>query len=353
MTSAAALKHKFRASCKVSPVRLLPSLDRESIVLHDPDPLMHDNAVAAETSKTSIDLCKHHDQANLSHTIKIYLHGSSSSISGESDQRPCQLLQSDRSEKFSLGSTRNSVLRDSVNTSLSIFCSAAGGNPITEVARVPPPPPLPVESDQAKGTESMDNGVKTSTRSTTEFESMTSPTPTTTTTDNYEDVEAILESIQDPNDTVDLDTEFREVLHFNIGESIRTPLALRGHLRHVTSLESSDEETTTGALSGTRSGSDCEESTSAVNTRSKRLIQFHNLQDSTGGGEDDNDNVRPESRPNELFQSLNEEQNCYSGSGVSTNLQSVGGGMPAHGDLLFIDQGSDTVHNINVELLCV
>lgn len=410
-----AVKNKFRASSKVSPLLLpspqLPSrqqstlspdsppppsssLIRESIVLHDdPDPLM---------------LRNHDKKSNLLHTIKIYLHGSSSnkssllelvdniececcnSIAMNDNQqrtkctqpehnRQYQLLKgtataSQRREEFLLGSTANSIIRDSVNTSLSIFCSAPGGKPITELARESEPFLL----DKSNG--------KTSARPPTPIESMTSPTATTINNEIpgvlVDDDDTILESLQDLNDTVvDLDSEFREVLHFNIGQSVRAPLPLN-LLRHVTSLESSDEEEAAAIRAKDDSGPDDAEwsatdlcvslegkhlaANKRPSRRRRRLIPFHNLQDSTeisGRDGDDNDKARSSDTggdggdcenvrsPNE-FQSLEEYYSDYSGSGLSTRQQedpSAGGGvgdcvvMPAHGDLLFIDQGDETV----------
>lgn len=416
ITTAAALKNKFRAISKVSPLLLstLPppppssSLRREGIVLHDPDPLTRhspENSVVDSSNQ-----CK---KTNLLHTIKIYLHGSNNNIGntsisgleaidgdccnpiqsdgdigqqqqtcGEPDRPQTQYqlsptTQSDRRDSFPLGSTSTSIIRDSVNTSLSIFCSAAGGKPITEVV-----------GESARNF-LLDN--KPTSAPPASIESMTSPAANCT----YDDVEAILESLQDPNGTVvgDLDSEFREVLHFNIGQEVRTPLPhLRAQLRHVTSLESSDEEyaatekewsgyggTTaepaapaiTPTIGGEESKDLCVSSEQRppkpTSRRSRRLIPFHNLQDSAEKKNGDTDktvtpgdcdeNVR--SQPNE-FQSL--EEHYYSGSGptaATDGLQSVvvggdgvlvvgdeSGVMPAHGDLLFIDQGDgDTVPN--------
>lgn len=409
ITTAATLKNKFRAISKVSPLVLstLPppssssSLRREGIVLHDPDPLTR----SPETSV--VDSSNQLKKSNLLHTIKIYLHGSNNnngttSISrleaidgdccnpiqsdedigqqqtcGEPDRPQTQYqlspsTQSDRRDNFPLGSTSTSIIRDSVNTSLSIFCSAAGGKPITEVV-----------GESARNF-LLDNEPKSA--GLASVESMTSSPANST----YDDVETILESLHDPNGTVvggDLDSEFREVLHFNIGQEVRTPLPhLRAQLRHVTSLESSDEEyaatekewsgygdTTAAAAAvtpkiGGESKNLCVSSEQRppkpTSRRSRRLIQFHNLQDSAENGDNDktagtgapgdcDENVR--SQANE-FQSL--EEQYYSGSGptaAADGLHSVvvgdgvlvgdeSGVMPAHGDLLFIDQGDlDTV----------
>lgn len=418
---AVAMRNKIfnvkKASCKVSPSSLTltslleeqqpqlesrPQLEQqqpcspESIVLHDPLMRNCGKGIDGNHSSNSSNSSSSVKKSNLLHTIKIYLHGSRTSLNNNNNEcassslfpitaidadcccnstpaaaelcgdtkRPVSvsdqllssanrstIIQSDHSERknlFSLGSTSNSIIRDSVNTSLSIFCSAPGGcgQSIVEVAAVE----LADKKDK-------------------ETKPMTSPTATT------------FESLQDPTDdnddpNVDLDSEFREVLQFNIGQSVRAPPRLRGSLRHVTSIESDnngeeeEEEDrvqtepqwvgTTTSTGGDDASNLCvsevvgDKTATRPTRRSRRLIPFHNLQDnknncatdtnkpSIGDDEDEEEeNVRSYLTSNE-FQSM---ESFYSGfQPTATEEQILSGGgdnMPAHGDLLCIDVGGD------------
>lgn len=409
LTTAAALKSKFsmkRASSKVSPGIVL----HDSSSTSDPDPLMRVSTATTTEDEYIVDDGNQRSKANLLHTIKIYLHGNNTNKFEAIDADCCNPIHRDQEEqrqnnswdcgerepdpqfqlcrqsvrsdrkKFSIGPD-STAIRDSVNTSLSIFCSAAAatasghGKQLTKKRK-----PIAESAELL-----LDNNKSRP----TSIELMSAPTTTHIEDEDKDDL--VLESLQDPNDTVvDLDSEFREVLHFNIGQSVRTPpQVLRSHLlRHVTSFESSDEETADqdpdstesakqwpGSVDGDGPEATAEEFKSSdlcvsppettqaekppkSNTPSRRLIPFNNLQDSHNDDETDKrikssgDSEENNVRSSEL-QSSSEEY-YYSGSGF-TELGCGGDGsggdvMPAHGDL-FIHQGDDTVHASCGELI--
>lgn len=338
-TSKGAIKNRFSAkksSSKVSPLKST----------HSPlDPLMRD------TETTTIDFDHHVEKKNLLHTIKIYLHGSTEPTTtskspmvfeaingdccnstplekddnakqcddGEPDQL-CRTIERDRSAKLSLTSTGECVLRDSVNTSLSIICSAAAVRTGKRFC----------ETD-TKAVNLLDN-IGSSAEPQPRVKPMSSPAANT----EHDDA-AVLESLQDSN----LDSEFREVLHFNIGHSIRNPPVLRGNLRHVTSLESSDEEAAVATAASISSEADREECVSeqkpTTNKRpTRRLIPFHKLDDERTASSG------PDSLEEEYYSGV--IANELGGSAVSSAESSDK--MPAHGDLIMDPANDDTVFGV-------
>lgn len=369
------LRSRFRASSKVSPAPSLaltttasPSHDEtaqgqqlhlQSIVLHDP--LTDTTSAARSKGKKS----------NLLHTIKIYLHGKSPSPSIGSPNDTIDAIDrgnstpaednnannnaepdwnahyqfgtlSDRSLLFHGDNPSASTIKggNSVNTSLTVLSATAGRS-----------------ADLSK----VDANRNPQSGEAVNIPSCAPPQPMSS---------QCSESAEEGNcsaEIVDLDSEFREVLQFNIGQSVR-PLP-RALLRHVTSIESdngeeeAEEEKSGGSENlllreqqprGRADNNDDEaeqrQTIQCVSSdngnqakRSMRLIPFHNLQDKLTGVGDNGETARAASAPDSTeFQSL---LNNYPGAEAQQLQSGSAREMPAHGDLI-MDEANTVVPNI-------
>lgn len=311
-------------------------------------------------------------KSKLLHTIKIYLHGKSSSnkssavsinetidrgnpIPQEYNNSPDNNNEAHRQNHYQFANDRDrwskSVLLDQAANSSVSFIRHRGSTDNSNLALVSP---NFRQAENKATTKSISSG--------TEIPVKTAPRSMSC------HWKASEEDRENSSPIVDLDSEFREVLQFNIGQAVR-PLAPRGLLRHVTSIESdngeeeAEEEETGGSKNylfaeqqQSRGESDekdqqqsqCVSSDNGHQAkRSMRLIPSHNLQDKLTGGDkndDDGDVVAASTTVSDLneFQSL---LDSCSGAGKQGGPGDATGiiEMPAHGDLYICTEESNTV----------